>query len=369
MTGPITGALQASTAASSAATSYNLSPANIRRWRAGLNAARAGGSACELWIGDSIFGGCTNINGPVFDRLNAIPRAYERAQAAKGIPTNGTGYIRTYDNTHQDARWALGGWGVSGSGTSIEITASGAVCTLTTNLAGTGLAVLYYDFGTDPLQVSINGAVSGPNFGTIALTGTHTWKRFVMTGATIAAGNAITIKTTSAVLAILAGVEIFSAAGLTVHNLGQSASTAGGAGFSSWSDTSSGYDLLTIFGGAVYAQTPCVIHIGLGYWDYTNGALAAFDAGVRTILAAFPNSDVVLHRCPQPGSATTAGWAAYLTDINALANSLGVGVLDVQALLGGYAIEAANGQTGDTTAHLNTGAYAAWGNAAAGLAA
>src|SRR6478735_6381340 len=71
-----------------AQSAYNVKASNTRRWRKGIAQAQSGGFLNELWIGDSILGGCTDVTGAgTFDRINAVAPQYARLRSAElGVP-------------------------------------------------------------------------------------------------------------------------------------------------------------------------------------------------------------------------------------------------------------------------------------------
>jgi hypothetical protein len=349
---------------------YNFKASNTRRWRLGLAQAANGKASSEAWIGDSITGGCVNLSGYVFDRLNAIPRQYESAMASNGIPIAGTGIVPAYDGTHIDARWSwTGGW--TGGISCATCSSAGSTATFTSNLPGTVVTVYIYDYTSGNVTVSVNGATSGSNFMTISFTSTSKWKAVSLNNVTgLVAGSTIAITTTTAGLVILSGIEVRKPTGLSVHNLALSGSAAGTTGRDCWSDTGSNYNPLNIWGTyqtQIYQKIPSVVHMSLLFFD-SSTTPAAYTAAVTTIRNKFPNSDFIIHATPQPGSRTTAVWYPYLTALYNLADTLDVPLFDVQNLLGGYTAEAALGITGDPNVHLTTDAYSYWGRALARLA-
>ena len=347
---------------------YNFKAANTRRHRAGLALAASGGLASQIFIGDSLSAGC--IGGTSFDRLNAWPRVYSRTLASLGVPSAGTGLVRLIDGSTIDARWtASGGW--VGYTTCAYAVTAGASATMTSDVAGTAVAVAYVQGAVGGMfTVSVDGATSGSGFATVSTAGPTKTSRVVL-GGLADTTHAVTITTSSSSMVVIVGAEVFGSTGLICHNVAESGSRASGTGRLSWADTTTdggSAQPLTIYNpaSAGFGQLAATVHCALGINDLANGATPDQVTGaLTTIRAACPTSDFFLYLEPQPNLITVDAWSAFSTALYSLADSLDVPLFDLQDRLGGYAVEAANGLTGDTLAHLDRAAYADWGRSAA----
>jgi lysophospholipase L1-like esterase len=111
------------------------------------------------------------------------------------------------------------------------------------------------------------------------------------------------------------------------------------------------------------------VHCALGINDAVAGdEVSTTIAAITTIRQACSASDFFLYLEPQPAAVDAAVWSTFGDALYQLADTLDVPLFDLQDRLGGYAVEAANGLTGDAVAHLNRAGYAEWGRAV-GLAA
>jgi hypothetical protein len=353
---------------------YNWKPSNTMRHRAALARAMAGGSACEVFIGDSLTAGCVNITGAVYDRLHAIPVVYRDTLASLGVPANGTGIVRVADYVTSDSRMSWKGSWVNYA-TDMYVQSAGATFTFTTDKSGTDVAVIYLRTSTGGgFTVSVDGASSGPGFVSVPGGGTG-WARAQLTGLTnLQPGSRITVTTTSGQLVVLAGFEVSTpSGGLSVHNVAQSGSGASlpaRRGWTSTLDANQNYVIWVQSAAQVYAEQPSTVHLLLGVNDVVSGvADAAITAALTTLRNAFPGSDCFLHLPPRPGAVSEERWAAFGTAMWELADALDVPLFDLQDRTGGYTVLAANGLTGDSSAHLNRAGYADWGRAAALVAA
>lgn len=350
---------------------YNWKASNTRRLRASLAKANAGIDQCHVAIGDSLTAGCTNGSTLTFDRTHAWPRRYAEILATLGVPSAGTGIVRIIDGVIGvfDARFTFtGAW--SSAVTYSYSTASGRVATFTTDKAGNGVRVVYSEGpGAGSFTVSVNGASSGAGFTTVPNNvGTvATWKTVTLAGVTLAAGDTVAVTSTSAAVTPIYGVEVFTAGGLAVHNLGLSSSTASGTGRGSWSDLSDANQNLSIAtSSGIYVATPAVVHCTLGVNDLNAGAApSTVVTALTTIRNAFPASDFVLHAASQFSTVTLATWTPYVATLYSIADTLDVPLLDMQDRYGGYTSLAGLGLAGDTNGHMTSGGYADWGRNAA----
>ncbi|MBD5787097.1 hypothetical protein IF650_12995 [Cellulosimicrobium terreum] len=362
---------------------YNLKRSNTRRWRAAL--ARAGRQdytaakqwCNELWLGDSIMGGCTGLDvGPQpdgsttrFARLDSAPRFYERRLAQlTGIPVGSTGLVRWKDQAYADPRVAYS----SAQGATVTPTPPvGQYMEFTTDVAGDTVRVIYYDnFGSTVtgFSISVSGASSGANFRTVVGSSTSKWKVAVLSGATIPVGAKVRV-TNVAYATIFSTVEVRNSAvgGLAVHNLATSGSRVVG----SWGKDplTTGYDLARSVTDYPADLAFDVVHVGFGLFDAVNPPVdpAQFRTGLEIIRNRFPSADVVLHAMPLPGQLrnTPNVWWPFLAALYDAADDLDLPLLDVHQVTGGYNALLSLGLTADNTAHYLPTVYAMWGRAMA----
>ncbi|MCW2495579.1 MAG: hypothetical protein JWQ77_1503 [Jatrophihabitans sp.] len=350
---------------------YNWTAANTVRHAAGLSRVRAGGAAAEVFIGDSLTAG--DVGGATFDRLRAWPRIYAATLAADRVAEGGTGLIRVADNRFSDARWHLGaGW--HNDTTCAYAATTGARATLSSSTRGTAVAVIYRQAPRGgSFSVSVDGATDGPGFAVVRSRGAARLRRLELTGLADAA-HTVEIRTLAASAVVLIAAEIRSERGLICHNVGESGSSASGAGLLSWSDTTTAggaIQPLTLFAPQSGAYGPGVstVHCALGTNDLVRGASPdEVTQAIQVIHGACPDVDFILYLQPQPGLVAPVRWARLCTAMYTLADMLDVPLFDLQYLLGGYAHERAEGWVGDQKAHLDPAGYARWGAAVARVA-
>jgi hypothetical protein len=338
---------------------YNLKASNTRRWRKGMGLSRTGGYLNEIWIGDSILGGCNDSVAGTFDRTNAVAIQYSRLLSTQtGAPIAGPGYIRARDGGRLDSRVVTNG---SGSQSCTGLTL-GQTIVVSPSFAGDTINVLYYDngaTGTPAFNISVDGASTGANFKAVNYAATDSkWKTTTMTGVTMTASSTITITgTRTASTNYIAGVEAYkTGGGIRVHNVPQSGTAA-----STWDNNGSGFDPIRPWSDNGLPFIPDVVHFGVGLFDY-DGTRTALDQrdSILAIRAKFPNSDFVIHAEPTPVSLTDAQWFPFITGAYMAADILDVPLLDIQDIFGGGATAAALGLTGDAVAHYKKEAYAIW---------
>lgn len=366
---------------------YNVKPSNTRRMRKALGSAgRADngnpyGVYNELWIGDSILGGCTGLGlggggTDRFDRLNTVAQFHIRAlSAATGIPLAGTGLVRIHDNTRWDARFTVSASVTSAnssSGSSAYLPQAGTI-SYTTVANSDIVRVSYYDnfSGTGGFQISVGGAASGTGFLAPNGTGTGLWKTATLTNPTkngwLAGSSVVVTGITNSGGMVIGFMEVTSSyGGLTTHNHCSSgsgaydwANIAGGGGFN---------NLRTSYESPkMISYDYDVVHIAFGLFDAQNSNVTSFTSNMQVIHDYFPNSDIVLHAMPVPGqyNASQATWLAFDTAYFQLADAWDCPLIDVQALFGGYSAMNAISLAADSTAHYLQPAYQMWGLATA----
>lgn len=344
---------------------YNFKPSNTRKLRAGLGRA-AVGELCEIVaIGDSSMTGAISTVGPVWDRLRAWPL---RMADVLGVPLAGTGIVRCWDVIAFDSRWiAAGTW--AGATSHVSSVVNGSTLTFTTAKAGDRVTVYYYDGASgETFTVHVNGALAG----TVTGSGPAGWKK-VTYSVPIGVGQTVVITKTGGAAIFIMGAAVWSNAngGLLLNNLAQGGSRAFGTGVDRWADDTTVQRLGQVFSKAqsvVSLTDPDCVMIALGANDKNNSVA---DADVVTAITAirnrYPNSDCVLVATWPPSAVADGTWQTYLGQLYALADTLDVPLIDQYARLGPWATILANGQNGDTVAHLKASAYVNLGDNAGDL--
>lgn len=255
---------------------YNIKSSNTRRSDQGLGRCMSGGMSEHIWIGTSESAGCnSNLGTILFDRLNATPLSFRNSLANAGVPANGTGLIRTVDSvSFADARCASAGtW--SNQGAYALSTVAASTWSVSPDRSGTSINVLYYDYASTSGQFTVK--VDGTTVATISVTGTNPvtgtgWKLARITGVNVLANFSTVVVTvvapgTSGLF--FAGMEIYQPnAGLRMHNLAQSGSTASGTGLGAWVDATVGSGLGYVYhpntglGGATRQVTDAASTVG-----------------------------------------------------------------------------------------------------------
>ena len=352
---------------------YNWKASNTRRHRAGLAHASTGGTTSQLFIGDSLTTGAINLTTLTMDRPHAWPRAYAATLGSLGYPSGGSGLVRIMDGTLRDDRWTVSGSWTGGS-TSAYAASAGASATMTVPDSGTSVAVVFVGTSATTFSVSVDGATSGAGYLVVPTGGAAGVVRRVVLNGLADKPHVVKVTSLSSGALALIGAEVFRSTGLVCHNVAQGGSTAGLTGQGSWTDTNAvfGSRLLPLFkpGSGAYGTVPTTVHCALGANDIGKGSTPdQVAAAITTLRNACPNSDFILYFEPLPAASTAAVWAPFGTRMYALADALDVPLVDLNDRLGGYTVEAANGLTGDTVAHLNAAGYAEWGRSAALIAA
>jgi lysophospholipase L1-like esterase len=256
---------------------YNLKGNSFRRLRAALAKAVAGtGLATILCAGDSITWG-----NEATSSAHSYPMVLRGLLSALGIPLAGTGFVNmsadgvpfsvdsryTFSPSNPgtgSSHWNIDGFWIVG----IYSRTNGDTVTFVSDLPGTSVVITYSD-GNGPWTYNIDGA--GPV--TVTPGSSFTNKTVTITGLantthTIVITNTATGAPNSAVGASLCGIEVVSASGARVINLGSpgsdsSAGTAGWqqpGGFLSFVNkpTSVGTTSGALAAGTEYASIPVV---------------------------------------------------------------------------------------------------------------
>lgn len=362
---------------------FNLKSSNTARWRRGIGRVGRQDYAAgvqdynELWIGDSILGGCTGLTaGPGatarFDRLNTIADFSARSiAAAAGQEVAGTGLVRWRDNSRPDARVTYSA-GSPETSTSYNV-GVGQWAQFQTNLPGTQVTVVYYDNFSNPtvgFKIAVNGATSGAGYREVVGTGTSTWKWTTLT-LPIAVGDTIRVTGVTG-NTYHAFVEVRDTAKhVQAHNLAASGSKVSG----DWESVGNGFSKIRQFKDTIAAAYAFdVIHLVFPFFDVADAVpVGTFKTAMSAFITNLPPADVVLHAPPLPGmyrgapAGAQATYLAYLTALYEIALDRDLPLFDANHLTGGYPIIQPIGLAGDDTAHYLQPVYAGWGRAAAKL--
>lgn len=335
-TGTAFSATYALVASKPAIPASRLAPANTLKWRRALSKVRNGtADAKVLCVGDSTTWGY-GATSAVGDNW---PVQAARMMNSAGVPS-ALGFIGAPDhlsnNVNKDSRWTpAANWGLASHGFGNDqcwqsTTAGGTlVLNVPTHLGACDTFDVYYlGNGASPAftvtptggspQTVTPGALNG--VGKATVTGTAT------------IGAQVTIDPSTGVVFIL-GVEPYSSTTRRVRmaNAGVPATSTVG-----WVNNSDNYGPLK----AIDAYAPDLTIISLGLNDApTPTSDAAFTANLTTLVThARTSGDVMFMTFPPPfsDSGDTAR-AGYTADYYALADSLGVPVIDVNARFVSYA--------------------------------
>lgn len=371
-----------------ALSAFNLRPDNTTRWRA--SRGRAGWTnysgvkqiSHELWIGDSMLGGCTGLTAGVggvarFDRLETIAHHSARA-GSHAVETSvpGTGLVRWRDNTRDDSRVAYS-FVPSGAVTSLPLNAT-QWAEFTPEMAGDQVYIVYYDNfgnGVNGFDISVNGATSGSGYLAVTGTTTNRWKYAVLTTSVAAGGKVrVTGKTGTTQMGFVCVVNS-ALGGVMPHNIAASGSKVVG----DWETTATGFSKIRQItdSGALWF-VPDVVHLVFPFFDVNDnpGNPATFKASMQVVINNFKTaSDVVLHAPPLPGryrgtggGDPTASFLPYLTAMYELAESNDLALLDMHHRTGGgYPKLQPLGLAGDDSAHWTPPVYRMLGRAAASM--
>lgn len=365
---------------------YNVKPSNTARWSRGINrVGRQDHTGAiqeynEVWIGDSIVGGCTGLDaGPGgtirFDRLNTIADFSARAIAgAVGAQVAGTGLVRWRDNSRDDARITYSP--APNVGTSLSRSA-GQYAEFTSNVGGNQVRVYYYDniaSGATGFSVSVNGASSGSGFVNVVGAATSTWK-YVTLDTAISAGQKVRITAVTGTIQF-SFVEVKDTTKkVSAHNLAASGTKVVG----DWESVANGFSRIRQFkDDTALPFVPDVIHLVLGFFDAADNNTSAFKAALLSMLTNLGTaSDIVLHAGPLPrqyrgtgeGGSDPQWWWNILKAIYEVADERDLPLFDANHLTGGWPVLAAAALTADWTAHYLPPVYAQWGRATARLVA
>ena len=358
---------------------YNLKASNTSRWRRGLHRAGRQDYAAsvqeynELWLGDSIVGGCTGLSAGAggtirFDRLNTVADFSSREVArCTGQQVAGTGLVRWRDNTRDDERFTYSP--APNTGTSLQ-RATGQYAEFTSNLPGNQVRVYYYDnfsAATTGFSVSVNGASSGSGFANVVGSSSNKWK-YVTLDTAITAGQKVRVTSVAATVQF-SFVEVKDTAKkVNSHNLAASGSRV----FGDWETVSTGFAKIRQFrDDTALPFVPDVIHLVFGFFDAPDNDAAKFKTSLLTMLTNLSTipADIVLHAGPLPGQyrGVPAGgqssqiWWDILNALYQVATERDLPLVDVQHATGGYPVLNPLGLAADNTAHYLQPVYADWG--------
>lgn len=340
---------------------FNWTSANTLRYRSAMQAAATGkGVAEQVVIGDSSSAG---YDGTVYDAHDSWPSVYDVDQIPHGVPTAGTGWVRSANASGDDARWSF-----DANWTDVSLFrytwTSGAVATYTEPMAGTVVALRYSTYAGASFSVSVDGATSGPGFTTVSTPSAATYETVTLSGLPDQAHTVTVTSLSNIFVAVVAASVSTGSSGVILDNVSQGGARASGTGLMSWVQTSNTSSVGGAWGTpSRYQRTPAAVWIALGGNDVSAGTSPdTVTAAIRTIAAQFPNSDVFLVLEYQANEISTAAWTAYAEALYRTAADLNVPLFDEWAQLGSYPTYAADGYAGDALAHLDAAGYTAIGN-------
>lgn len=308
---------------------YNATSRNLRRSRQKLSQAIVGTELFRVaCLGDSTtFGagdGVTDISTGTYPAyLASLLSSGTGAARATGLSGPSQAYV-------PDLRWSAftGTW--DDANMYRQSGSSGAQATFTSDRAGTFLDIWYYQ-GVGAFTYNIDGA--GPV--TVTPTGGgNMWHKTTVSGLANTVHTVVFTQSTASAVA-LGGMEVYGASGVSVTNFG--APGAGSATFVSGGGTGHPQTAISTY------MVPDLVLINLGINDYfTQGGTAPFEANLHTLIALYPNSDVVLG-VGTPVSVTTdvPPWIDYVTSVYRVAENLDIPVVDLTDRWVSYALSAA----------------------------
>lgn len=352
----------------------------------------------EVWIGNSVLGGCTGLAGrdsgltPVlasdrFDRLNTIADWHARTLARMMNGTvGGTGMIRLKDLGRNDARVTYSGF-TPGSSSMPEINASNASITVTLNRGGTVARLAYYDnfnVSGGALRFAKNGVTSGTegvDLSTIQGANSGTWKMATL-NSTFVTGDQLTItniRASGSVWVAWVSVEDTPAAGQVIsHNLALS-----GSDITTWTGAlpaaTSGFTQDRVFTDTAISSvfTPGIIHITYPFFEVINNgySVATFKTDMQKLIDRLtlkcPQAQIVLHVPPQKGpydaSYPPANQLPYFGALYELATTNNLPLFDFNVKSNGVSGLINLSMSGDAYTHLLPSAYSLWGSSTSHL--
>jgi hypothetical protein len=302
---------------------YNWGADNTRRLQRSLAKASAGtGYSDHLILGEGQSYQKTGHN-------NRWPNLLRANLAAKGVPVGGTGWVRTSDGfSDLDSRvTTTGAWTFRQA--YYETTSSGATMTFTADVAGTAIAVAYFN-----TSAGFTVAVDGGSPVTVTPAGGATVGTYAVTGLADTTHTVVVTTTTSSPVFIIA-FQCYRASGLRIHNggiFGGESTAFTGTTFASIGQTV-----------ASLIPAPDVVHIALGFQDLYSGGktVAQITANLTTIRNKWPDADAVLYASYEYSGATS--WDDYAAALYPLADTLDCPLVNVYQRSGGYTTANTNG--------------------------
>lgn len=362
----------------SALSAYNVTPSNTRRaamardtsnWRNYSDVVQVNH---ELWIGDSMLGGCTGLTaGPGgtirFSRLESIAHHAAAANSsAAGGQVPGTGLVRWKDNTRLDDRITYSF--TPGAVSALPLT-TGQYADFATNLPGNKVHVTWYDnFTGNGFDVIVGGVTTN-----VVGTNTSKWRHTAI-DVVVGVGDKIRVigkaGTTQHGFVSVTDTRV---GGTIPHNVATSGSKVVG----DWDQLTSGFSKVRMMmdSGALWF-VPSTVHLVFPYFDVPDnpGNATPFKNSMQTLINQFvTTSDVILHAPPLPGryrgagGDPTASFMPYLTALYELASTNYLPLLDMHHMTGGYHALQPMGLAGDDTTHWMPPVYRRWGRAASAM--
>lgn len=330
---------------------YNYKPAQLRRFRSRLGAARAGLGQCRIaTLGDSITAG--EKAAPV--NVNSWPVRLRDILKSSGVPVAGTGMVYSnHGQTGVDPRWVYSaGWAVFAGAAASHLRQTstvGATATFTSDLPGTTVEVQYSN-ASGAFTVSIDGAAP------VTMTGA--------TGQTVATYSVADLPNTTHTVVIThvsgtiypIAVNVSTPVGLLISNGGIGGSTA-----LSWQGPELYRPTFTLM-----ASSPDLVTISLMTNDANLGQTPAeYKTNMQTTInrvKANSSADIVLIAAIPSGNSFNL--APFRQALYELADTNDLPLIDFFDRWGSYSLTNGLGMMADTL-HPNAAGYADLGLAVA----
>lgn len=334
---------------------YNFNARTMRRARAGLAKAAAGGFARVLCFGDSTFIG---YDGATTEEAKSVPRKLGATLAAlTGAPLGGGMVPWTVNTTSMVSTGTVDRAAYPGLMTMYP----GSTVTYTPVLPFTSHDLTYSNqSATFGVQIdggaAVNPAVTGA--GTMTKATTHTGLADTVHTIKITAGSNF---------AYIALSDLKRASGIHLTNLCVGGTTADliGSGYTSWANTAAAPTLKTslIDGYQTLAgYDPDLIVIPIGGNDLFQGDTNAHAiAGAKKMKDFFPNASCLMVQGWRIGSVAAATANDYLERKYQLADQYDFALQDLQFVSGTYEEATALGMVGPDTVHPSFATQGQWG--------
>lgn len=318
-------------------------PATVRAARAVLAQAATGVLKSFAFLGDSKTSG--GAGGSVNDQSKAHPSIMRSLLPGVGIPSAGTGFCPVGGVATADGRTTRVGAWADGLLPMFTTGPNAATITFVSDSPGTVVDV-YYLTTSGTFTVTIDGGAAVP----VNPAGGNNLAKYEVVGLPNTVHTILI--TATAANCLISGVEVRGTAGLRCHNWG-----VGGAKASDW--TSTVFSNRGWVAGQVAILAGCdLLAVELGVNDIAGAVSnAAFIANLETIFGNFPGVPALLVVESAPAAQTDSAWTAYVNNSYAVADALGIGLLDLRDRWGPSATNQAIGMIGVDGLHETVGGY------------